>query len=300
MAIPDFQCFMLPVLQSLRLGDEKNHSEIIEEVADSLKLSDEDRRQLLPSKKDRVYRNRIAWALSFLKHAMLIRSSRRGYYQIDKRGKSALNSNLKRIDNKYLYQFPEFVQFHQAKNRKITPVIVDPSSKTPQEYIELGYQQINSELTESILNQVKSCSPYYFERIVVDLLLAMGYGGSREEAGQVTQKTGDGGIDGIINEDKLGLDVIYIQAKRWEGTVSRPEIQKFAGALMGKKAKKGIFITTSSFTKDAQHFAETIDSKIILIDGERLAQLMIEYNVGVAVSQTYEIKRIDSDYFVEE
>lgn len=172
--------------------------------------------------------------------------------------------------------------------------------RTPQEHIEYGYLQLKQGLAEDVLAQVRQSSPFFFEKIVVDLLLAMGYGGSRAEAGQVTQKTGDGGIDGIINEDKLGLDVIYIQAKRWENPIGRPEVQKFAGALMGRKAKKGIFMTTSAFTKEAQEFVQSIDSRIILIDGERLAKLMIDHNVGVAVGQSYEIKRIDSDYFIEE
>ncbi len=172
--------------------------------------------------------------------------------------------------------------------------------KTPQEYIELGYQKLLQDLTADLLTQIKSCQPRFFEHLVMDLLLAMGYGGSRKEAGEVVGGASDGGIDGIINEDKLGLDVIYIQAKRWEGPVGRPEIQKFAGALLGKKANKGIFITTSSFTGEAEDYARSIGSKIVLITGSRLAQLMIEHDVGVTTAQTYEVKRVDTDYFLED
>jgi restriction system protein len=304
MANPDFQSFMLPVVQSLASGEIREKSDIIEDVVKILNLSDEDRKELLPSGTEPIYRNRIGWSLSYLKHAGLIHSPGRAVYQITERGKGALEKNLPKINARYLKQYPEFLKFIQPQ-KKGTETVLKSSSpenedKTPLEYIEYGFQQIKDELKETILNQVKACSPFYFEKIVIDLLLAMGYGGSRAEAGQVTQKTGDGGIDGIINEDKLGLDVIYIQAKRWENPVSRPEIQKFAGALMGKKAKKGIFITTSYFTREAQEFSQSIDSKIILIDGERLAKLMIEHNVGVVVGQTYEIKRMDSDYFIEE
>lgn len=299
MAIPDFQSIMLPLLAYISNKEMFTNQDIADHLADYYLLTEHEKYELLPSGKQRVFLNRIAWAKSHLKQAGLIISPKRGFYKISDRGLKLLDRPPERIDIKYLKRYPEYVAFRAGKNGK--HVKEDSSeSKTPQEYIEYGYKQIENELSEAILYEVRSSSPYRFERIVVDLLLAMGYGGSRAEAGQVTRSSGDGGIDGIINEDKLGLDVIYIQAKRWEGTVGRPEIQKFAGALMGKKAKKGIFITTSAFTSEAEQYARDIDSRLILIDGERLAKLMIEHNVGVSVAHTYEIKKVDSDYFLEE
>jgi restriction system protein len=299
MAIPDFQTIMLPLLQYF--SDKKTHSNqnTYEVMAERFRLTEEELSELLPSGKQSVFSNRVAWAKSHLKQAGLIESPERGVYRITERGLEVLRDAPERITISYLRKYPEFRRFRGERDTEPIPPVGANDEKTPQEHIEYGYQQIKEELTEEILKQVKACSPFYFEKIVVDLLLAMGYGGSRAESGQVTQKTGDGGIDGIINEDKLGLDVIYIQAKRWENPVSRPEIQKFAGALQGKRAKKGIFITTSSFSRESHEFARSIDSKIILIDGERLAKLMIEHNVGVVVGQTYEIKRMDSDYFIE-
>ena len=302
MSIPDFQSFMKPVLECLADGDAKHKSELYEPVSKRLGLTEEDKKVLLPSGTQEVYLNRIAWSLSYMKHAGLVLSPKRGVYQITDRGKKVLERNPEKIDVAFLKQYPEFKDFHKGKkDRTVQDEVIEPvDDKSPQDFIEYGYKLIKDELAENVLSEVKATSPYRFEKIVVDLLLAMGYGGSRAEAGQVTQRTGDGGIDGIINEDKLGLDVIYIQAKRWESTVGRPEIQKFAGALMGKKARKGIFITTSNFSADTIQYAKDIDSRLILIDGERLAKLMIEHNVGVSTAQTYEIKKVDSDYFLEE
>lgn len=206
-----------------------------------------------------------------------------------------VNSKPSKIDNKYLMKFPDFVKF---KTKSKEP-IVDPI-ETPEEILEYNYKILMDNLAQDLLNQVKYSSPHFFEKLVVDLLLKMGYGGSRKDAGEALGKSGDGGIDGIIKEDRLGLDVIYLQAKRWENTVPRPEIQKFAGALQGQQAKKGVFITTSSFSEGAKEYANIIDSKVVLIDGERLTQLMIDFNIGVSNITSYEVKRMDTDYFSEE
>ncbi|MGE4505869.1 MAG: restriction endonuclease [Desulfovibrionaceae bacterium] len=300
MPIPDFQTLMLPLLTLL--GDEEEHynADIYTNLSNALRLTDEEKEQLLPSGRQTVFTNRAAWAKSYLKQAGLVTSPRRGCYTITERGKDILAQNVSRIDIAYLMQFEDFRRFREksdAPNEILPPT---EGEKTPQEYMELGYQKLLQELTADLLMQVKSCQPQFFEHLVMDLLLAMGYGGSRKEAGEVVGGTSDGGIDGIINEDKLGLDVIYIQAKRWEGPVGRPEIQKFAGALLGKKASKGIFITTSLFTTEAQDYARSIGSKIVLVDGSRLAKLMMEHNVGVTTTQAYEVKRIDIDYFLED
>ena len=237
-----------------------------------------------------------------MKKAGLLEIPKRGCFRITDRGKELLGENPKHINVKLLNRYEEFVSFksaHKLKTEEKLQEEVD-SFGTPEEALEYGYQKINESLSEDILTNVKSCSPEFFERLVIDLLVKMGYGGSRKEAGEVLGKSGDAGVDGIIKEDKLGLDVIYVQAKRWDNTVGRPEIQKFAGALLGQKARKGIFITTSNYSPDAIEYAQNIESKIILIDGKRLAELMIEYSLGVSSLATYEIKRIDSDYFIEE
>ncbi|WP_323314147.1 restriction endonuclease [Anabaena cylindrica] len=225
------------------------------------------------------------------------------FFQITDRGKNILIRNPSEINLKFLNQFPEFIEFKTTKkdNDKSEPEIIEISETTPQESIEFGYQKIRKELELELLNRVKSCSPDFFERLVVDLLVKMGYGGSRRDAGRAIGKSGDGGIDGIIKEDKLGLDIVYIQAKRWDNTVvGRPEIQKFVGALHGQRARKGVFITTSRFSQEAREYVSIIDSKIVLIDGQELAQLMIDNHVGVSTVSIYEIKKIDSDYFTDE
>ena len=205
------------------------------------------------------------------------------------------------INVKFLRQYPEFLEFQAKRNDTAKPLTMSGNGaedQTPEESIEGAYQSIRADLAIELLQQIMNCSPAFFEQIVVDLLVKMGYGGSRKDAGQAVGKSSDGGIDGIINEDRLGLDVIYIQAKRWEGVVGRPEIQKFVGALQGRRAKKGIFITTSGFTGDAKIYANLIENKVVLIDGDTLATLMIDFNVGVSSTRTYEVKRIDSDYFI--
>lgn len=306
MAIPDYQTVMLPLLRLLRDGREHNIGEVVDSLADEFRLSSEERQQLLGSGQQTVIRNRAGWARTYLKKAGLIESVRRGYFRITDRGQSVLASKPERIDVKYLEQFPEFVAFrelrHERPDEAATPVTVstDVVDATPEEALDAAYGRLRLDLEGELIDQVKGASPSFFERLVVELLVRMGYGGTLRDAGQAVGRSGDGGIDGIIKEDRLGLDVIYIQAKRWESTVGRPEIQKFAGALQGHRARKGVFMTTSSFSAEAVEFASRIDSKIVLIDGAALAKYMIDHNVGVSIARSYEVKKIDSDYFSEE
>jgi restriction system protein len=302
MAIPDYQTVMLPLLRFLKDGNDHSIGEVVDSLADEFQLSPEERDQLLESGQQTVIRNRAGWARTYLKKAGLIASSRRGSFRITERGQSVLASKPERIDVKYLEQFPEFVAFRELRHEQpdvAQAPIAAPTDSTPEEVLDAAHGRLRLDLEAELLDQVKGASPSFFERLVVELLVRMGYGGTLRDAGQAVGKSGDGGIDGIIKEDRLGLDVIYIQAKRWDSTVGRPEIQKFAGALQGHRARKGVFITTSSFSSDALEFASRIDSKIVLIDGASLAKLMIDHNVGVSVSRSYEVKKIDSDYFSE-
>jgi len=274
----------------------------IEALADEFELTDEERKRLLPSGQQATFGNRVGWARTYMKKAGLLKTTRRGYFQITERGQGILRQNPPEINTAYLKQFPEFIEFqkpkpHKTKKSKGQEVT---ETQTPEEEIEVAYQTIRQDLATELLQTIQDHSPASFERLVIDLLIKMGYGGTRKDAGEAIGRSGDGGIDGIIKEDRLGLDIVYIQAKRWNGTVGRPEIQKFAGALQGQRARKGIFITTSAFTAAAQEYASRIDSKIVLIDGDTLTQLMIDYNIGVTSIASYEIKRIDSDYFTEE
>src|SRR5205085_3578467 len=249
-------------------------------LAEEFELSEEDRKQLLPSGSQQKFENRVGWAATYLKKAGLLESKRRGYYKISERGLQVLSKNPSTIDNSFLSQFPEFVMFktRRTETNSTPESIIDV--QTPEESLELGYQKIRDELASQLLERIKQCSPAFFERLVIELLVKMGYGGSRIDAGKAIGKSGDGGIDGIIKEDKLGLDVIYIQAKRWDGnSIGGPSVQQFAGALQGQRANKGIFITTSTFTDAARKYVAQIGSKIVLIDGEQLAQLMIDHKL---------------------
>src|SRR3972149_5193327 len=302
MAIPDFQSIMLPLLRHLADGTERSNLDTLNALAKEFALTEAEIAEMLPSGQQTRLRNRIAWAKAHFKAAGIIESPRRGVYRITERGREFLKLHPDKIDLKSLDKFPEHREFRTSSQKKDNSGLAASveTEMTPQEYIEYGYQQIRFELMGEILRLIKECPPEFFEGLVIDLLLAMGYGGSRLDAGKAIGRSGDGGIDGIIKEDRLGLDIIYIQAKRWEGVVGRPEIQKFVGALQGQRARKGIFITTSSFTKDARLYAEAIDSKIILIDGEELAGLMIDHNIGVNQVSSYTVKRIDSEYFIPE
>jgi restriction system protein len=303
MAIPDFQTLMLPLLELTADGKERSIQEAREILASKFGLSDEERKTLLPSGRQAIFSNRVAWAKTYLQQAKILDSPRRGYFQISDRGKEVLGQRPERITVSYLERFPEFVAFRTAerKPKETEPIAgLDEEKQTPEEILEAAYQRLRHEMTTELLSRVKNCSPQFFEKLVLEVLLKMGYGGSRKEAGEALGKSGDEGIDGIINEDRLGLDVIYLQAKKWDGTVGRPEIQKFVGALHGKRAKKGVFITTGTFSDEAEEYIAKIDPKIVLIDGRQLAGLMIDFNVGVSPVNLCETKRIDSDYFGEE
>ncbi len=259
---------------------------------------------MIPSGTQSVFYNRVGWARTYLKKANLINSEKKGSIKITERGKQILKENPQRIDNKSLKQFDEFVEFTNKVNPKKEKIDFETEyiNQTPEELIDGAFQDFQKSLAEELLEKIRKVNPSFFERLVVALLVKMGYGGSIKDAGRAVGKSGDEGIDGIIKEDKLGLDVIYIQAKRWKenNIIGRPEIQKFVGALAGQGAKKGIFITASSFSKEALEYKPMNDTKVILIDGIELANLMIEYNLGVAPLHSYELKRIDSDYFEEE
>lgn len=305
MAIPDYQALMLPVLQMAADGNEHRFRDAVDQLADQYSLTDEERNELLPSGSQAVFTNRVGWARSYLKQAGLLISPRRGYFTITEQGQSLLAEKPDAINISLLERYPEFMEFKARRRDKGN----DPepqktestdSTETPEDLLASAYRTLRRNLEQELLDTVTDASPTFFERMVVDLLVKMGYGGNRQDAGRALGKSGDGGIDGIINEDRLGLDVIYIQAKKWEATVGRPEIQKFAGALQGQRARKGVFITTSSFSKEAVQYAAMIDSKIILIDGSRLGSLMVEHDIGVSTVGQYQVKKLDTDYFYEE
>ena len=304
--IPDYQSLMLPLLKLVSDKKDYKYRELIENLALEFKLTDDERKELLASGNQPIFDNRVGWAKTYLKKAGLIDSPKRATFVITELGLQTLKKNPVRIDAKYLRQFPSFIEFiHPDKNEvesEETVISQETLSLTPEENLDKAYQQLRKSLASELLNKVIDLSPAFFERLVIDLLVKMGYGGSIKDAGKAIGKSGDEGIDGTIKEDKLGLDIIYVQAKRWKpgNVVGRPEIHKFVGALAGQGAKKGIFITTSSFTKDAVDYTPKNETKIVLIDGERLAQHMIDYNIGCTVQQIYELKRIDSDYFDEE
>ncbi len=301
--IPDYQTLMLPLLKFA--GDHKEHSirETIDHISSDFKLTDEEKNELLPSGQQGIIDNRVGWARTYLKKAGLLESTRRSFFKITQRGLDVLKENPPNINVKYLEKYLEFIEFKTLKKDDAEEQFrngKEITAQTPLELLEYSYQSIRQNLSRDLLNQVKQCSPKFFENLVVELLLKMGYGGSLKDAGKAIGQSGDGGIDGIIKEDRLGLDVIYIQAKRWENVVGAKEVRNFVGSLVGQKANKGVFITTSSFTNDALQYVTTIQHKVVLIDGETLAQFMIDNNVGVFKINSYDIKKIDSDYFIEE
>jgi restriction system protein len=274
-------------------------------LAERFGLTQAERDELLPSGRQRRFDNRVAWAKVYLQRAGLLKGPRRAHFEITERGLQVLSGRPDRIDIALLDQFQDFREFRSASRRvdettEPAGAAVEPADETPEERLEQAYQRIRAELTSELLARVKAGSPRFFEHLVVELLLKMGYGRNRAEAGRAIGQAGDEGIDGIISEDRLGLDTIYIQAKRWDGTVGRPEIQKFVGALHGKRARKGVFITTGAFSADAREYVSRIDPRVVLIDGRELAEYMVDLNLGVTEKASYEIKRVDSDYFVEE
>ena len=309
--IPDYQSLMLPILKLVIDGQVHNIQDTIIDLAKQLNLSEDDLNEWLPSKSQKKFYNRVYWAKAHLKMAGVIENISKGQFKITTRGKEILNENPSFINVKYLTNkfedYKNLISGYRKKNDNKSVFTNQENetddldlNQTPEEQIELGYQKIRASLQLEILNKLKSVHPTFFEKIVVELLVKMGYGGSIHDAGKAIGKSGDEGIDGIIKEDKLGLGVIYVQAKRWEGVVGRPELHKFVGALAGQGAKKGIFITTSNFTKEAELYTPKNETKIVLIDGEKLSQYMIDYNLGVSIQNNYEIKKVDSDYFEEE
>ncbi len=304
MAIPTFDKLMLPLLQFAGDGEEHHIRDAADELAVRLQLSDEERNELFG--KQLKFNYRLQWAKTYIKKAGLLDSTGRGWFQITQRGVDVLQSNPETITKKFLMRFPEFAEFAtpKSKTEEEVPSQVDEleTEQTPKELIHIIHQSLRSDLAEELIEYVLSASPSFFEQLVVDLLLAMGYGGSLEDAGEAIGRSGDGGLDGYIQEDKLGLDIIYIQAKRWakDHSVGAPALREFAGSLLGQGAAKGVFITTSYFSRHAIEYAESMqDRKIVLIDGQQLTSLMIEHNVGVSVEKTYIIKKVDENYFPE-
>jgi len=297
MSIPNLQTLMLPLLDLLRDGEEHTIRQCIEKLADQFGLTSEERRQLRRSSQQPVFDNRVGWARTYLKKAGLLESPRRGTVRITNRGKEVLAQSPKRIDVKFLMQFDEFRQF---KNQQTQGLSKDNDfAGDPVDQIEQAFVSYQEFLIEELLDTIRHVSPAFFERLVVRLLTEMGYGGGLAQAATVVGGSGDEGIDGIINQDELGLDVIYIQAKKWNSSVGRPEVQKFIGALHGKRAKKGVFITSSSFTREAEEYIKHVNPRVVLIDGKTLARLMIEHNVGVTTQASYEVKSVDRDFFEE-
>ncbi len=304
MAVPDFQSLLMPLLRLSGDGLEHAFKDAVEAIAVEFRLTPEERHELLPSSsRTTLFYNRLAWAKTHMTMAGLLQAPRRGVFCITQRGRDLLGRQLARIDLKTLQQFPEYERARrgdvQASAENVVQVVT-ASELTPEEAIERAHLSLRNDLSRELLEFIMQCSPAFFELLIIKLMIKMGYGGSREEVGKAVGRSGDGGIDGVINEDRLGLDAIYLQAKRWSNVVGRPEIQQFVGALAGQRANKGVFIATSRFTQDAKDYAANSQYKVVLIDGERLADLMIEHDLGVSVAATYQLKRIDSDFFSEE
>lgn len=303
--IPDYQSIMQPLLEYVSDGKPYRLRDVVDGLADHYQLTEEERKELLPSGQQPIFTNRVGWARTYLKKARLLKNEKRGVMVITERGLGVLKSKPEKIDNDFLDQFESFRDF-RTKGKKEKQTVketaidsIESKRQTPEELLEYAHQKLQEELAQEILQAIKDSSPHFFEQLVVDLLLAMGYGGSRADAGRAIGQSSDGGVDGIIKEDKLGLDIIYVQAKRWENTVPVREVRDFAGALLGKKARKGVFITTSNFPKSAYEYIQSIEPKIILIEGEQLGQYMIEHSVGVSTHKIFQVKRLDSDYFEE-
>jgi restriction system protein len=301
--IPDFQTLMLPLLDITSDGKLHRHSDVSDALATQFNLTDAEKKELLPSGRQARFDNRVAWARAYLKKAGLVENTGRGIFRITDQGQQLLKSHPARIDIKLLMSYPGIQEWHHKPSVSVNGGTGNPEEsnnelikgQTPLETLESSYQELKRKLANDLIDQIMKCSPKFFEHLVIALLQEMGYGGSRMDAAEVIGRSGDEGIDGIIKEDKLGLDVVYIQAKRWSGTVSSKEVRAFAGSLGGQRAQKGIMITTSKFTSDAWDFVKKSDRKIVLIDGERLAQLMIEHDIGVAKVEEYIVKRVDFD-----
>jgi restriction system protein len=309
--VPVFQYLTLPVLQEYADGKERASSEVRAAVATRLALSADDIAEPLPNSLQSRFTNRVAWAHTYLRNSGLLESARRGQYRITDRGREVLLSPPARIDIPFLERFPDFREFRARKGSRSehtsddaqveqSSLASDEPVLTPDEQIRNGHQLLRANLAGQLLERVRQASPLFFERLVVKLLVAMGYGGSYADAARVVGQSGDGGIDGIIKEDRLGLESIYVQAKRWEATVGRPTLQQFAGALHGHRARKGVILTTSTFSREAVEYAKQSQITMVLIDGAQLADLMIEFGVGVSDVETIKLKKLDEDYFDED
>jgi restriction system protein len=303
-AIPDFQTLMLPVLRFASDGSDRSVGDAVAALAEAFKLTAEEREQWLPSKRQRTFYNRVAWAVSYLKQAGLLSSPARGRYQVTERGKGVLKSPPQRITIPYLMELaPEFREFREGRKRQLgsSPMPRDEAiEQTPEELFESADRALRASLEQDLLARVKQASPAFFERVVLQLLVAMGYGGSLSEAAEHLGRSGDDGVDGVINEDPLGLDVVHVQAKRWaDAPVRRPDVQAFAGSLEGQRSRKGVFITTSHFTSDAREYVGRIEKRIVLIDGKELVRLMIEHGVGLTSVHVYKVLRLDETFFEE-
>lgn len=301
MSIPDFQSLMRPLLELHQDQQEHLNRDLVEALAEQFSISDEERRQMLPSGRAKMFDNRVGWAKTYIANAGLIEAPKRGVSIITAQGVRLLETHAGPINLRVLNEIGGNKARQEKRSSKSAEVDSSDESveenATPEEALENAYLKIRAEVEQAIIAKILANPPEFLERVIIDLLVKMGYGGNRKDAGEAIGRSGDEGIDGIIKEDALGLDIIYLQAKRYESTVGRPDIQKFAGALQGQRAKKGIFITTSTYSKEARDFAAKIDTKIILIDGRTLARLMFDHGVGVSVSTIYEAKRIDTDYF---
>jgi restriction system protein len=302
MTVPDFQSLMLPIMKIAADGKEHINSEVWEALAVEFELTDDDLKERLSSGQS-TFKNRAAWARSHLKMGDLTENTGRGTFRITERGQAVLKCNPQRIDARFLMQFPDY-DLNRGRPRREslgeTRTESETEIQTPEEKLESIYQDMRHKLADDLLDRIKNSSPDFFEELVVNLLVTMGYGGNLYDAGKAIGRSGDGGIDGMIKEDKLGLDAIYIQAKRWESTVGRPVVQAFVGSLEGVRARKGVLITTSQFSPDAREYVNRIGMKIVLIDGHELADLMIDYGVGVSPHATYIVKRVDLDFFGED
>ncbi len=301
MPVPDFQSFFVPLLNAMADGADHAVVDVRKQVQAALRLSDADLAEKLPSGTQTKFANRLAWASVYFSKAAVLKRVRRGVFQITDRGKELLGERHLRISVKILSRYPEFVGFHKGAvdHGDGQPLNGKDAFQTPEEQLAAGYQVLRQALAAELLEVVKKSSPAFFEKLVVELLVAMGYGGSIEDAGKAVGGAGDGGIDGIIKEDRLGLDVVYVQAKRWNAVVGRPVVQAFAGSLEGHRARKGVLITTSGFSQDAFDYIQRIEKKIVLIDGRQLADYMIDFEVGVTKGKAYVVKKIDQDYFEE-
>lgn len=302
MAVPKFFEFFEAFLKAVSDGELHSAKDVRNNIANSMKLTEEDLAEMLPSGTQRTFDNRVAWARTYLDKAGLIETPMRGKYHITEEGIRALASNEK-IDIAYLEKSEEFKNFHNVTTQNTSIEIQNEKNETPLEILESAHKQYLSALASQLMDEVMKLTPVEFERLIVKLLLKMGYGSGIEGAGMVTQASNDGGIDGIIKEDQLGFSHIYIQAKQWalEQIVGKPEIQKFVGALQGQQAQKGLFITTARFSSGAIQYANNLlGVKVVLVDGSALTKLMIKHSVGVSLEQTYEVKKIDSDFFAEE